>query len=105
MYAIIKSGGKQLKVEEEDIVDVELIDAEEGAKVKFDQVLFIGDGSHRHVGKPTVAGYVVEGEVLGEVKGPKIMSVKYKPSHNQWKKFGHRQRYHRVKITKIAKAA
>lgn len=104
MYAIIKSGGKQLRVEEDDVVDVELLEGEEGSSVSFD-VLFIGDGSNRHVGKPTVSGYVVEGEILGESKGPKIESVKYKPSHNQWKKFGHRQKYSRVKIKKIRKAA
>lgn len=105
MYAIIKTGGKQLRVQENDVVDVELLDAEDGAVVQFDEVLFIGEGSHRHVGSPHVKGFVVQGEVLGQAAGPKIMSVKYKPSHNQWKKFGHRQKYSRVKITKISKAA
>ncbi len=104
MYAIIKSGGKQLRVEQDDIIEVELLGAEDGSQVEFD-VLLIGEGSNRHVGQPTVSGFVVVGEVLGESKGPKITSVKYKPSHNQWKKFGHRQRYARVKITKIGKAA
>ena len=101
-YAIIQTGGKQYKVEEGDIVDVELLDAEPGATVNFAQVLFFADGSDSHVGVPNVKDVVVSGELLDMVSGPKITSVKYKPSHHQYRKFGHRQKYSRVKITEIS---
>lgn len=101
MYAIIETGGKQYRVEQGDIIDVELLDAEEGAKVTFD-TLFVHDGGKPKVGAPFVHGLQVHGEVLGASAGPKITSVKYKPRHNERRKFGHRQHYTRVRITTIA---
>jgi large subunit ribosomal protein L21 len=100
-YAIIKSGGKQYRVAEEDIIEVELLDAEIGGKVEFQEILFICDGSTIQVGKPAVGEYLVHGELLDIVGGPKVTSIKYKPSHHQYRKFGHRQHYARVKITGI----
>lgn len=100
MYAIIKTGGKQYKVAVGDFVDVELLDADFGAQVNFD-VLFVTDGTAQQVGVPLVAGAIVRGEVMDCVRGPKISSVKYKRSHHQYRKFGHRQKYSRVKITEI----
>lgn len=99
-YAIIKTGGKQYRVAQNDVIDVELLDAELGAKVEFD-VLFFHDGSDSHVGTPSVAGCTVKGELLDIVKGEKITSVKYKKRKNCRKKWGHRQSYARVKITTI----
>lgn len=101
MYAIIETGGKQYRVEQGDIIDVELLDAQEGDKVKFD-ALFVHDGGKPKVGAPFVHGLMVHGEVVGETAGPKVTSVKYKPRHNERKKFGHRQHYTRVRITAIA---
>lgn len=103
MYAIIKTGGKQYRVAQDDVIDVELLHAEDGAKVEFKDVLFFCDGDKQNIGKPIVSGCVVSGEVIGTVPGQKIVSVKYKPSHNQCRKFGHRQHYSRVKITAIGK--
>ena len=103
-YAIIKTGGKQYKVAQDDIIDVELLDAEPGAAVEFQDVLMFNDGSHTKLGKPELSGFVVKGELLEVVAGPKLMSIKYKPSHHQYRKFGHRQHYSRVKITEIAKS-
>lgn len=100
MYAIIKTGGKQYKVALGDIVDVELLDADFGASVQFD-VLFISDGASQQVGSPIVPGAVVTGEIIDCVAGPKVSSVKYKCRQNQRRKFGHRQKYSRVKITEI----
>lgn len=100
-YAIIKTGGKQYRVAQDDVIDVELLDAKEGSHVEFADVLFVADGEKQKVGSPTVSGFLVKGEVLGNVSGPKIMSVKYKRSHHQYRKFGHRQRYSQVKITSI----
>ena len=100
-YAIIKTGGKQYRVAEGDIIEVELLKAQSGEAVEFSQVLLVTDGKTAHVGKPTVGGYLVKGELLGIASGPKVTSMKYKPSSHQYKKFGHRQHYSRVKITDI----
>lgn len=101
MYAIIKTGGKQYKVAPGDFVDVELLDADLGSEVKF-EVLFVNDGDKQQVGAPLVDGASVIGEVIDWVSGPKVTSVKYKPSHRDYRKFGHRQKYSRVKITSIS---
>ena len=102
MYAIIKTGGKQYRVEQGDIIDVELLGEEK--TVNFNEVLFASDGKTAQVGTPHVAGFVVKGEVLGEVKGDKVFAFKYKRRKNYRRKVGHRQRYNRVKITEIAGA-
>ena len=64
-------------------------------------MLFAYDGSKTHIGKPGIPDFLVYGEVLGQVNGEKITSLKYKASHNQCRKWGHRQKYTRVKITGI----
>jgi len=104
MYAIIKTGGKQYKVVVGDVVDVELLGLDEGAAVEFTDVLFVYDGSKYNVGHPSVDGFIVQGEVLGESAGPKVISSKYKPRKRQKRTFGHKQHYSRVKIRKIAQA-
>lgn len=101
MYAIIKTGGKQYRVKVGDIVDVELLGSDAGAQIEFGDVLFAHDGSKTHVGQPGIPDFLVYGEVLGQVSGEKITSLKYKASHNQCRKWGHRQKYTRVKITGI----
>lgn len=100
-YAVIKTGGKQYRVAIGDIVDVELLGADAGAQIVFDDVLYANDGSALHVGKPMVSNFPVSAEVLGQVSGEKVSSLKYKPSHNQCRQWGHRQKYTRVKITGI----
>lgn len=101
MYAIIKSGGKQYRVKEGDVIDVELLEGEAGSEIHFGEVLLVNDGSKVNVGGPHLSDFAVTGELLGESKGEKITSIKYIPG-NHYKKFGHRQRYTRVKITSIA---
>ena len=100
MYAIIETGGKQMRVSEGDIIDVELLGQENGS-VEFDHVLFINDGNTIQVGTPHLANVRVQGELLGEEKGPKVINFKYKRRKNYRRRVGHRQRYSRVKITKI----
>jgi len=100
MYAIIKSGGKQYRVKKDDVIDVELLEGEPGAQIEFNEVLLVSDGSKVDVGNPVVAGIVVTGELIGESKDAKITSIKYIPG-NHYRKFGHRQRKSRVKITGI----
>ncbi len=90
-YAIIKTGGKQYRVAQDDVIDIELLDAEPGAKVEFSEVLFFHDGATAHVGTPSVAGCTVKGELLDIVKGEKVTSVKYKKRKNCRKKWGHRK--------------
>jgi large subunit ribosomal protein L21 len=103
MYAIIKSGGKQYRVEKGAVIDVELLGINPGAHVEFEEVLFFYDGTTTLVGEPFLANFVVRGEVLGEVAGPKIDTIKYKPSRNQYRRFGHRQHYSSVQIEFIGR--
>lgn len=100
-YAIVETGGKQYKIRSGDVIHVEKLSEEKGAKFKFEKILLVSDGSDTHVGAPSVDQYLVECELLGEVSGPKISSMKYKPT--QYRHFGHRQRYSEVKITGISK--
>lgn len=100
MYAIIKAGGKQFKVEEGNKIKIEKIDAEVGAEVKFDALL-TADGEDVKVGNPTVEGVSVEGKVVEHGKAKKVVVFHYKPKKDYRKKAGHRQPYTTVEITKI----
>ena len=102
MYAIIETGGKQYRVQEGDEIAVELLKTD--SPVKFDKVLLISDGKSPKIGTPHVPKCTVHAEILGEVKGPKVIAFKYKKCKNFRRTVGHRQRYSRVKITKIAVA-
>lgn len=108
MYAIMQSGSKQYRVEEGDIIDVELLGAKSEVKPGqahvFKEVLFVQEESKAQVGLPFVEGCVVQGEILGETKGPKVISFKIKRRKNCRKKIGHRQKYARVRITAIGAA-
>lgn len=102
MYAIIKTGGKQYRVQKGDIIDVELLNnVQEGGEVKF-EVLFIANGSEFQVGKPHLPGSSVTGKLIGTVPGPKVTTMKYKRSHNEYRHWGHRQKYARIEIIEIA---
>jgi large subunit ribosomal protein L21 len=101
MYAIIETGGKQYRVEKGDIIDVELLNAQTSEKVEFNNVLFINDAGTVKIGNPLIARSAVQGELIGEVKGPKEIAFKYKRRKPFRRKVGHRQRYTRVKITEI----
>ena len=100
MYAIIKTGGKQYRVKKDDVIDVEILNPNEGAEIEF-RTIFVHDGSNAHIGEPEVADYFVKGEIIGASVGPKIVSMKYQPRENQRTKWGHRQHYSRIKITAI----
>ena len=105
MYAIIESCGKQYKVSEGDVVFFEKLDAEEGKKVTFDNVILVSDGKDVKVGTPYVKGCKVEGTVVAQGKGPKIIVYKYKAKKNYRRTQGHRQPYTKVEITSIKTAA
>lgn len=99
MYAIIESGGKQFKVEEGSVINVEKLDEENGAKVEF-PVLMTVDGDKTEIGQPLLK-VKAEGEVMGQRKAKKLIILKYKAKKDNCKKRGHRQPYTVVKITKI----
>lgn len=99
-YAIIKSGGKQYRVKKDDLIDVELLEGNPGDAIQFSDVLFVSNGSEATIGQPHLKNFIVKGELVGLSKGPKVTSVKYIPG-NHYRKFGHRQKYSRVKITGI----
>ena len=100
MYAIIATGGKQYRVSEGDVIYIEKIDAAVDSTVSFD-VLLVGNEGDVKVGTPVVEGVKVEGKVVGQVRGEKIIVFKYKSKKNYRRKQGHRQPYTKVEITKI----
>ena len=104
MYAIIESCGKQYKVAEGDVVFFEKLEAEEGKKVTFDNVVLVSDDKKVEVGAPYVKGVKVEGKVVSHGKGEKILVYKYKAKKNYRRTQGHRQPYTKVEITKIKTA-
>jgi len=101
MYAIIESGGKQYQIEEGDVIEVELLNDENGATVEFNKVLFINNNDQIKVGLPYLENCIVQGELMDKTLGPKVIAYKYKRRKNFRKKIGHRQKYSKVKITKI----
>lgn len=105
MYAVLKTGGKQYKVAQNDIFLVEKLSAEAGETVEFTEVLLIG-GETITIGAPTVAGASVRAEVLEQTKGPKVVSFKKRRrKHSSQRKRGHRQQLTRVKIVEILAGA
>ncbi len=100
MYAIIKTGGKQYRVQKGDVIYVEKLNAEDNAVVNFD-VLMLGKDAETVIGTPVVEGASVEGKVLSQVKAAKVVVYKYKAKKNERKKQGHRQPYTKIEITAI----
>lgn len=101
MYAIIKTGGKQYRVSEGDVLFIEKLNAEADAEVTFDEVFAIGGEGEFKAGTPTVKGAKVTGKVLKHGKGKKITVFTYVPKSGQKRKMGHRQQYTKVEITSI----
>lgn len=101
MYAVIETGGKQYRVQEGDTILIEKVNYSEGEKVDFDKILFVSKDDDVVVGKPYIEGAKVEGTVLEQGKGKKIIVFRYKAKKDYKKKQGHRQPYTKVKIEKI----
>ena len=101
MYAIILTGGKQVKAEIGQVIYTEKIEGEKDQEVSFDKVLFI-DGEKVLVGKPFVEGATVKATIVKQGREPKIRVLRYKAKKNEKKKIGHRQPYTKVEITKTA---
>ena len=102
MFAVVESGGKQYRIEEGETLDVELLKIAQGEKITFDNVLMVGDGENVSVGRPVVEGAAVTATVVGEVKGPKVISFKHSGRSTLRKKTGHRQKYTRLHIDGIS---
>ena len=100
MYAIIETGGKQLKVEEGQTIYIEKLQAEPGESVTFDKVLFVG-GEQVKVGQPVVEGASVTAKVEDHGRDKKIVVFKFKAKKNYRRKQGHRQPFTKVTIEKI----
>ncbi|TDI07370.1 MAG: 50S ribosomal protein L21 [Acidobacteria bacterium] len=101
MYAIIEAGGKQYRVSEGDLIDVERRSGEVGQAIDFQEVLLIGDQETIHVGKPVLAGARVVGTIAEQGKKAKIIVFKFKRRKKYRKKQGHRQLFTRVRIDQI----
>ena len=102
MYAVIATGGKQVRVAEGQQVHVELLGAEQGSTVDFTPVLVV-DGDTVLATPTQLASSSVQGRIVGAATGPKIDGFTYKRRTNQRRRYGHRQKYQVVEITKIAK--
>ncbi len=101
MYAVIATGGKQLKVEEGQIVDIERVAGEPGSTVAFKEVLAIGEKADIQIGTPFLDNALVEGELVNNFRGPKLIAFKMKRRKGYRKTKGHRQELSKVKITKL----
>lgn len=101
MFAVIETGGKQYKVKKGDIITVEKIEGGEGTKVEFNKVLLLNTGDQLKIGTPLVEGVKVEGEILKQGKGEKLIVFKFKRRKRYRRKKGHRQLYTQVKINEI----
>jgi len=101
MYAVIKTGGKQYRVAEGDVLDVEKLPAEEGASIDIGDVLMVVDGDQVTVGEPLVAGATVKATVTRQDRDKKIKIVKFRRRKHSRKQMGHRQSFSRLQIDKI----
>ncbi len=102
MYAVIKTGAKQHKVSEGDVLSVEKLGGNKGDEVVFNEVLMVSDDKEVKVGKPFVDGAKVVGEIVAQKKGPKLVVYRMKRRKGYHKKTGHRQNLTSMKIKKIS---
>lgn len=103
MYAVIKTGGKQYRVREGQVIRVESLNANEGDIVEFDQVMMVGEGADIQLGAPLVEGAKVAATVKENGRGKKVTIIKFRRRKNRSRtKQGHRQNYTEVEITGIS---
>ena len=100
MFAVIRTGGKQYKVAQDDVLSIEKLDGDVGAKLTFGEVLMLG-GDNPKSGLPLIKGASVSCEILEQGKGEKVIAFKKKRRKNTHRKRGHRQHFTKVKITEI----
>jgi large subunit ribosomal protein L21 len=102
MYAVIKTGGKQYRVQPGETVQVEKLDADIGKTVEFSEVLMVADGENVRLGTPHVAGVKVVAEVVDQGRDAKILVYKYRRRKAWHRKQGHRQPFTALKVTEIS---
>jgi large subunit ribosomal protein L21 len=102
MFAVIKTGGKQYQVAANDIIAIEKLEGEAGAKIEFKEVLVVGEGASAKIGAPFVEGAVVTAEVVEQGRGRKTISFVKRRRQNSKRKKGHRQHFTKVRILEIA---
>lgn len=102
MYAVIKSGGKQYRVQEGQTLKLEKLEVATGESLDFDQVLLVADGDDVKVGAPLVEGAKVSAEIVSHGRGDKIRIIKFRRRKHHMKRQGHRQWFTEVKITGIS---
>ena len=102
MYAVIETGGKQYRVTEGDVINIEKLDAEAGKAITIKEVLIVEKDGETLVGAPYVSGASVKADVLEHGKGKKVVIYKYKAKKDSKKKQGHRQPYTQLQIKSIA---
>lgn len=101
MYAIIRTGGKQYRVSQDDVIAVERLGTAEGDEIALDQVLLVSGDSGVQIGTPYVPGAKVSGKVVRHYKGKKIRGFTYKPKKDERRRYGHRQLLTSIQITDI----
>lgn len=101
MLAVIRTGGKQYLVSSGTKVKIEKLEGEIGSTVSF-ETLYVGDEKSAVVGAPTVSEAIVEGKIIDHDRHDKVVGIKYKPKKRYKMKFGHRQAYTEVEITKVS---
>ncbi len=104
MYAVIKTGGKQYRVAQNDLLTVERLEGEAGNTIEFSDVLMVGEGDSVKVGAPFVDGAKVTAELVDQARGPKVIAFKKRRRKNSRRKKGHRQHLSLVRITGITGA-
>lgn len=101
MYAVVETGGKQYRVSPGERIMVERLPGRPGESVVFDRVLLVVDDGNVHIGRPLVAGARVEGTIVQQGRGRKIIVFKYKPKERYRRKRGHRQYFTEVQVDRI----
>jgi large subunit ribosomal protein L21 len=101
MYAVIKTGGKQYRVAADDVITIEKVAGDAGAKLEFAEVLMIGGSASPKFGSPLISGAKVVAELVEHTRGPKVISFKKRRRKNSRRKRGHRQDLTTVRITSI----
>jgi large subunit ribosomal protein L21 len=102
MYAVIKTGGKQYRVAQGDILEVEKLPGGIGDSVTFEEVLLVADGENVQIGQPVVEGASVAAKITGQHKADKILVFRYRPKKRIRVRRGHRQQLTRIQIESIS---
>jgi large subunit ribosomal protein L21 len=101
VYAIVRDRGTQYRVEEGQKLRIALMEAEAGSTIEMNEVLMVGGAEGARIGSPVLNGASVQAEVLGDVKGDKIIVFRYRNKKRYRRRTGHRQKYTEIKISKI----